>query len=93
MVHQTILITVGGAFAISMLNLIEVLRLPAATRPHIKSFIYWLINFGLNPIIAGFIGYCYSTNGAELGAVNALQVGASAPLLLRGLASAAGNRA
>ena len=89
---QTILITVGGAYAISILNLIETLRLPASTRPDIKSFIYWLINFGLNPLIAGFIGYCYVASDSKIGAINALQLGASAPLLLRGLANAAGSR-
>ena len=67
----------------------EAIQQDPARRPNFKDWVYWL-PYIIGPVLAGFAGY-YSFDGNKKTFTTALgvQVGIAAPLLLKGLASAA----
>ena len=76
-----------GSLAINLLNLMEALQLPPDRRPTFTDVAYW-VPYVIYPILGGFVAYVYLTAQFDLNAVLALQVGASAPLILRAAAAA-----
>lgn len=76
-----------GALAVQLLNLAEIRNMPEADRPDLKDWTYWL-PFGIYPAIAIFLAIAYENSGVQFNAFLAVNVGASAPLILRGLCSA-----
>ena len=73
---------------IQLLNLAELANIPKARRPDLKDPIYW-IPFIVNPLLGGFLTFVYvSTPQYDIKPLLALQIGASAPLILRAMASA-----
>jgi hypothetical protein len=79
--------TVGG-LAINFLRYVEVMR---KTKDEEKEFsktkLYW-IQFLITPIIGGIIAAAYGASGINMTPILAIQIGASAPLILKSLASA-----
>lgn len=72
---------------VQLLNLLEAARLDASRAPDFASFTYW-IPYIIAPILGGFAGYCtFHNSGADYTTLMAAQVGASAPLFIRSLAS------
>lgn len=83
----TIYIAAGGSLAVNLLNLLEALNLPKDRRPIFRDVTYW-VPYVIYPILGGFVAYVYVASGFEIKPVLALQVGASAPLILRAAANA-----
>lgn len=77
-----------AGFMVQLLNLLEALKLDASRAPDFTRFTYW-IPYIAAPILGGFAGYC-TFHGSEVKYTTLMvaQVGASAPLLIRSLASA-----
>jgi hypothetical protein len=84
---STIYIAAGGSLAVNLLNLLEALNLPKDRRPIFRDLAYW-VPYIIYPILGAFVAYVYLASGFEIKPVLALQVGASAPLILRAAANA-----
>lgn len=82
---QLILIAAGGALAIQLLSLAELPKVPKEERPDFRDPVYYL-PYLINPVLGGFLAWVYLLSNQPLSALVALNVGASAPLLLRTLA-------
>lgn len=87
--EKYILIPAMAGLIAQVLNLFDALRADPSRRPNFKDWVYWLPYF-LGPILGACAGY-YSFNDNPNSFTTALgvQVGIAAPLLLKGLASAA----
>lgn len=73
--------------AVNLLNLLEALNLPPDSRPDFKDPAYW-VPYVIYPLLGAFVAYVYVASDFEIKPILALQVGASAPLILRAAASA-----
>jgi len=82
-----ILAGAAGAFAIQLLNLMELHNIPKDKRPDLYDFFYWL-PFIVAPLVGGFVCWAYSASDYEIKPILGIQLGASAPLILRAMASA-----
>ena len=82
-----ILIGGGAAFAIQLLNLAELQNVPPDRRPDLGDPLYW-IPFLVAPILGAFVCYLYLASEFTMKPILAAQTGASAPLILRAMASA-----
>ena len=84
---KTPLIVAGaGALIVNSLNLLELKNIPAEKRPNLRDFWYWLpVLFW--PSAAAFLAWVYVKSGYDLKPMLSLQVGASAPLIVRALAA------
>jgi len=85
--YQLILIAAGGGLAVQLLNLLELSHLPISERPNFRDWVYY-IPYVLNPIISAFIVFVYLKANTQLSSILVLHIGASAPALLRAMASA-----
>ena len=81
--------TAFGGLAINLLRLFEISKLPKSERP--KTFSDWLysLQFFVMPLIGGVLALAYSMSGIRLTPILAINIGASAPLILKTFASAA----
>ena len=77
----------AGAFAIKLLELAELHKVPAVERPDLKDWVYWL-PFLILPILGGGLAYAYISSSTSLSPILAVNVGVSAPLMLRAMAQA-----
>ena len=76
-----------GGFAVNFLRLVEIAKLPKAQRPDTSSdWLYALQFFGM-PIVGGALAIAYEKSGTALSPILALNIGASAPLILKTFAS------
>lgn len=75
----------AGAFAIKLLELAELHKLPAVERPDLKDWVYWL-PFLILPILGGGLAHVYISSNTTLSPILAVNVGVSAPLMLRAMA-------
>lgn len=76
-----------GGLAVNFLRLGEIAKLPKPERP--KTFSDWLYTlqfFGM-PLIGGVLAMAYSASGTALSPILAVNIGASAPLILKTFAS------
>lgn len=78
----------AGAFAIKLLELAELHKLPAVERPDLRDWVYWL-PFLILPLLGGGLAFAYVSSNTSLSPILALNVGVSAPLLFRAMAQAA----
>jgi len=76
-----------GGVTLDLLNLAELQHVPKERRPNFKDVFYWL-PYVIWPFLGAFLGYFYDDASAPLGKIVAFQIGLSAPLILRALASA-----
>ena len=84
-----VLIAAGGALAGQLLLLLEQIKLPADKRPDYKKFIYYW-PYIINPALGAFLVYIYAiTPNITLTPLLAFHLGASAPLIIRTMVSAA----
>ncbi|MBI1626772.1 hypothetical protein [Comamonas suwonensis] len=75
-----------GGIAVQLIALSEAHKLPADQRPDFRDPLYWIayiIMAGLGVVVA----WAYIASGFELKGFLAIHVGASAPLILRTMAS------
>jgi hypothetical protein len=81
------LFAVFGGFAVNFLRLFEIAKLPKSERPETFSdWLYVLQFFGM-PLIGGVLALAYSMSGTALTPILAVNIGASAPLILKTFAS------
>ena len=78
---------VFGGLMINVLNLIELQRVPRAQRPDFGDPLYWL-PFVVWPLVGGVLAFAYTAAGSPLNLVLALNVGMSAPLILKAMVAA-----
>ena len=76
----------AGAFAIQLLNLMELRNIPKDKRPDLWDFFYWL-PFIVAPLLGGFVGWAYSASSYTIKPILGIHLGVSAPLVLRAMAS------
>lgn len=76
-----------GGFAINVLHLIEYSKRSKAERPDFKDWLFWVPYFAW-PILGGTLAYAYQESGVQLSPILALNVGLSAPLILKAMVEA-----
>ncbi len=84
--HESVVFAAFGALAIQLLILVELRNIKKAERPDFKDFFYWL-PFIVGPIIGGGLAYAYICSGDTLKPLVAINIGVSAPLILRSMAT------
>jgi hypothetical protein len=77
----------AGAFAIKLLEIAELHRITPAERPDFKDILYW-VPFLILPILGGGLAQVYVSSDAILSPLLAVNIGVSAPLMLRAMAQA-----
>lgn len=78
-------IAMAGALAIKLLELAELHKIPKEEQPDMKCFLYWVPFFVL-PALGGGLAYVYIASDTILNPILSLNVGVSAPLMLRAMA-------
>ena len=73
-----------GGIAINLLPLMELRTLPKEQWPDFKHIVYWL-PFMIWPILGAGLALAYET-GTDLNGIVAINIGVSAPLILRAFA-------
>ena len=76
-----------GGLAVHLFNLVELQNVPKDRRPDFRDWLYWL-PFAVMPFLAAVVAFAYEQSGTTLSPILAINVGASAPLLLKSFASA-----
>jgi len=76
-----------GGFAINILHLVEYSKRPKIERPDFKDWMFWL-PYPVWPVLGGILAYAYQESGVQLSPILALNVGLSAPLILRAMVEA-----
>src|SRR5689334_22396234 len=79
---------VFGGFALNALRLFDLHTRTQAERDSLLNRIYWA-QFFILPFIGGGVAIAYDISGSHLNAILAINVGASAPAILKSFASAA----
>lgn len=82
---NTVICAFVGGLAVKFLDLLERNNLPPERRPTLNA-LYWTALLVL-PILGAFIVWAYSQE-REIGSILAIQIGASAPLIIKSLAGA-----
>jgi hypothetical protein len=77
----------GGGLLVNVLGLLELGKVPKEQRPNFSDWLYWL-PFAVWPVAAFALAHAYSTSGATMSALLSLNVGLSAPLIIKAMASA-----
>ena len=77
-----------GALAINLLRLAELAQTPRTERPQTFSDPYYVLQFVVLPFVGGGLAYTYQVSGTILSPILALNIGVSAPLIFKSLASA-----
>lgn len=77
-----------GGLAVSGLGLLELQGVPAEQRPDFKDPLYWL-PFVAWPVVGVVLTIAYTSSGTSMNPILAINVGASAPLILKGMVNAA----
>ena len=84
--HQSVLFAAFGAFAMQSLGLLELRNIHKRLRPDLKDIFFWL-PFLILPILGGGIALAYIYPDESLKPLVAINVGVSAPLILRSMAN------
>jgi len=86
-IPPAVLFAVCGALSIKLLEIAELAKVPKALHPDFHSIIYWL-PYAIMPLLGGGLAYMYVMSGVDLKPILAVNVGISAPLILRSMAEA-----
>ena len=76
-----------GGLTTDILQLIEVSKTPRNRRPNFKDKLYWFPYIAW-PLLGALLAFVYLTSDITLRPILAFQVGLSAPMIIRSLASA-----
>jgi hypothetical protein len=79
-----------GALGIQLLGIMELSKVPKNQRPDFKDFIYW-IPFAIHPLVGAGLAYAYVASGESLAPLLAINVGVTAPLVLKTIATNANS--
>lgn len=85
--NQAVWFAFGGAFSIKLLELAELHKVPKLERPDLKDWAYWM-PFLILPVLGGGLAHVYVSSQTVLSPILAVNVGLSAPLMLRAMAQA-----
>jgi len=80
---------VFGGFAANVVRLFDLVQTPRAERPRTFSDPLYVAQFVVLPFLGGGLAYAYQSGGTALTPILAIDIGASAPLILKTLAAAA----
>lgn len=80
---------VFGGFAANIVRIFDLVQTPRPERPKTFSDPLYCLQFFILPFLGGFLAYAYQSEGTVLSPILAINIGASAPLILKTLASAA----
>lgn len=86
MITEPVIITTLGGLAVQLLNIVEGLNAPKDRRPDFSSFSYY-IGVIVNVLLSAILGYVYFDEEDHFNKVVYFHIGASAPLILRTLAT------
>jgi len=86
--HLAVWFAAGGGLAANFLTLLDLRNTPQAQLPDFKSIFYWL-PFVLMPLLGAGLAYAYVMSGVELKPIVAVNIGITAPLILRAMANTA----
>ncbi len=78
--------TLGGVL-INVVRLAELVTVPRIERPPTFSDPLWVFNFLALPLVGGVLTFAYHQDGAALKPLLAMNIGISAPLILKTLAA------
>lgn len=78
----------GGAIAYKLLDFLELHKIPKSQWPNFKAFTYWLA-FVIHAALGGGLAFVYLSAGQTLGSIVAVNIGITAPFLLRTIANQA----
>jgi hypothetical protein len=77
-----------GGIAVNFISLTELKNISKSQRPETFSdLIYCLWFFGV-PLVGGFLAFAYQNSSVSLSPILSINIGASAPLILKSLAAA-----
>ena|SRR5712691_10110025 len=82
-----IVLAAFGGFAINILHLMEYAKRPKIERPDFKDILFY-VPYLAWPVLGGVLAYAYVESGVQLSPILALNVGLSAPLILRAMVEA-----
>jgi hypothetical protein len=77
-----------GGLAVNLLRLGDIARLPKPDRPETFSDWMYCIQFISLPMLGGLMAHAYHGSGSPLTPILAINVGASAPAILKTMAGA-----
>lgn len=83
--QPSVLFAASGALAIQLIILSELRNVPRAQRPDFGDWLYWL-PFLLNPAAGILLVLAHTVGQGEIAPLLSLNIGASAPLILRSMA-------
>lgn len=83
--QPTVEFAYSGALGMKFLELAELRNIPKVQRPDLKDWVYW-VPFLILPLIGGGLAYAYVMSNVALQPILAVNVGVSAPLILRAMA-------
>ncbi len=78
-----------GGLLINVVRLAELVNLPRIARPPTFSDPLWVFQFFALPVVGGVLAFMYHADGVTLRPLLAMNIGVSAPLILKTLAAAA----
>jgi hypothetical protein len=84
--QSSVLFAAAGALAVELLKLAEVGNIPKHERPDLKEGLYWAPFFIL-PLLGAGLAYVYIMSEIVLKPILAVNIGISAPLIIRTMAS------
>jgi hypothetical protein len=84
--QPSVIFAAFGALAMQLLSLLEIRNIPKTKRPDFKDFFYWL-PFIVSPLIGAGLALAYIFPNDALKPLVAINVGVSAPLILRSMAN------
>jgi len=79
---------ITGGLMVNLLRLAELSHVPHSERPRTFTDPYYVVQFFALPIIGGVMAYAYQASGTILNPVLAINIGVSAPLIVKNFASA-----
>lgn len=77
-----------GALAVNLVRIGELAQVPRVQRPATITDPYFCVQFLGLPLIGGFLAYVYAASGTVLSPILAVNIGVSAPLILKNFAAA-----
>ncbi len=86
--QSSVLFAGAGALAVELLKLSEVRNIPKHERPDFNEWLYWL-PFLILPLLGAGLAYVYAMSEIVLKPILAVNIGISAPLIIRTMASSA----
>jgi len=76
-----------GGFMLNLVRFAELANIPKIERPPTFSDWVWVVQFLGMPVAGGILAYAYNADGINLKPILALNIGLSAPVILKAMAA------